>query len=120
MNKQRSESMDNESGTSNVVYLPLSYYSTSRMGKETTQFYKRLADMIARKRQHYAAVIGWLRCRISFGSLRSAIMCIRGSRSSLHRPMYESNISLATSEGRIPRVEHFRFIFYPIQCRLNL
>ena len=59
------------------------------MGKEATTFYKRLADMIAQKRQHpYPMVMGWLRCRLSFASIRSAIMCIRGSRSSLHRQYF--------------------------------
>ncbi len=35
----------------------------------------------------------WLRCRISLAVLRSAIMCVRGSRSSLHRPICEMNIT---------------------------
>ena len=26
------------------------------------------------------AVMGWLRCRVSFSLLRSAVMCLRGSR----------------------------------------
>ncbi len=45
---------------------------------------------------------GWLRCRLSFASIRSAIMCIRGSRSSLHRPVYMDNINLVSQEGRVP------------------
>ena len=83
------------------VFTPLVLSSTGGMGNEATASYKRLANMIAKKRQQHDAVIG---CRISFASLRSAIMWIRGSRSSLHRSMYESNISLAIGEGRIPRV----------------
>ena len=51
MNKQRSESMDHESGTSNVVYSPLSTIINWWNGNEATTFYKRLADMIARKRK---------------------------------------------------------------------
>ena len=86
------------------VFTPLVLSSTGGMGKEATTFFKRLADMIAKKRkQHYSIVIGWLRCRISFASLRSAIMCIRGSRSSYHQPIHDSHITLATSEARIPR-----------------
>ncbi|MCG8626248.1 MAG: hypothetical protein MJE68_30150, partial [Proteobacteria bacterium] len=87
------------------VFTPLVLSTTGGMGREATTFYKRLADMIAQKRQHvYPAVMGWLRCRLSFASLRASIMCIRGSRSSFHRPIYGSNITLATSEGRIPPV----------------
>ena len=85
------------------VFTPLVLSTTGGMGREATTFYKRLADMIAQKRQHtYPAVMGWLRCRLSFASLRASVMCIRGSRSSFHRPSYGSNITLATSEGRVP------------------
>ena len=84
------------------VFTPLVLSTTGGMGREATTFYKRLADMIAQKRQHpYPAVMGWLRCRLSFASLRASIMCIRGSRSSFHRG---SDITLATSEGRVPSV----------------
>ena len=84
------------------VFTPLVLSTTGGMGKEATTFYKRLADMIAQKRQHPYSVMGWLRCRLSFASLRSSIMCIRGSRSSLYRPIYSSDISLASSEGHVP------------------
>ena len=80
---------------------------TGGMGKEAATFYKRLADLLASKRQNpYPAVMGWLRCRLSFASIRSAIMCIRGSRSSLHRPVYMDNINLVSQEGRIPPPEY--------------
>ena len=46
--------------------------------------------------------MGWNRCRLSFAILCSAILCIRGSRSSRHHPVNELNIALAASEGRIP------------------
>ena len=85
------------------VFTPLVFSTNGGMGKEATTFYKRLADMIAQKRQHhYPMVMGWLRCRISFALLRSSVMCIRGSRSSLNRPIDNSDISLAATEGCVP------------------
>ena len=46
-------------------------------------FYKRLASLISEKRNdHYAAVMGLIRCCLSFSLLRSAIRCLRGSRCS--------------------------------------
>ena len=87
------------------VFTPLVFSTTGGMGREAMTFYKRLADMLTQKRhQPYSTVIGWLRCRLSFASIRASIMCIRGSRSSYHHPISaaDSNISLATSEGRIP------------------
>ena len=85
------------------VFTPLVLSTTGGMGREATTFYKRLADGISRKEQkQYSVVMGWIRCRLSFAILRSAILCIRGSRSSHHRPKHELNITLATSEGRVP------------------
>ena len=87
------------------VFTPLVLLNNRGMGKEATIFYKRLADMIAQKSQlSYPMVMGWLRCRLSFASIRSSIMCIRGSRSSLHRPVYMDNISLASQEGHVPHL----------------
>ena len=84
------------------VFTPLVLSTNGGMGTEATTFYKRLADLIANKRNHnYSMVMGWLRCRISFAVLRCSIMCIRGSRSSFHRPANNSNIVLAATEGRV-------------------
>ena len=87
------------------VFTPLVFSSTGGMGWEAATFYKRLANMISQKQQHpYPTVMGWLRCRLSFTSLRSTIMCIRGSRSSFHCPAHGAvmDITLATSEGQGP------------------
>ena len=59
------------------MFTPLVLSSNGGRGKEATTFYKCLTDMIAQKRQHpYSTVMGWLRCRLSFASLKSYIMCI--------------------------------------------
>ena len=55
-----------------------------------------------KEQKQYSVVMGWICCRLSFAILRSAILCIRGSRSSHHRRKHELNITLATSEGRVP------------------
>ena len=85
------------------VFTPLVLSAMGGMGREAATFYKRLADGISRKEhKEYSVVMGWIRCRLSFVILRSAILCIRGSRSSRHRPVHELNIALATSEGCVP------------------
>ena len=72
-------------------------------GKGSSNILKRLADMIVQRRQYsYPAMMGWLRCRLSFASLRASIKCIGGTRSSFHRPVYGSGITLAASDWRIP------------------
>ena len=44
--------------------------------------YKRLASMLAEKwDQSYSSTLAWMRCKLSFTLLRSAIQCIRGTHS---------------------------------------
>ena len=88
------------------VFTLIVFTTTGGMGHETTTFYKRLSDMIARKQQKpYSTVMGWMRCRLSFATLRSAVMCVRGSRSSRHCPMRVLDITLTTTEGHVPSIE---------------
>ena len=88
------------------VFTPLVFSSSGGMGRESTIFCKRLASMLAdRQSEHYSKVLGWLRCRLSFVLLRSAIMSIRGTRSLFSpRGSDSNNISLATCEGKIPSI----------------
>ena len=87
------------------VFTPLVLSTTGGMGREATTFYKRLADMLSSKRNlPYSTLMGWLRCKISFAILRSAVMCIRGSRSSKNHAVRDTTyIALACSEGCVPQ-----------------
>ena len=80
-------------------------FSTSGgMGPIATVVYKRIATLISEKRdQPYSKTLFWVRCKLSFLLLRSAIMCIRGSRSSYYRlgRMPGEAIDLVCSESRI-------------------
>ena len=82
-------------------FCPLVFSTTGATGQLCDRFLKRLGGMIAEHDQNdYSTVMAWLRCRISFALLRSAVMCIRGSRSSHRKPVHENrNVSIA--EGRI-------------------
>ena len=60
------------------VFTPLVFSTSGSMGREVTTFYKHLADMLALKQgRPYHILMGWLRCRIGFAILRTAITCIR-------------------------------------------
>ena len=76
------------------------------MGPAARFFYKKLASMIATKyNKTYNMTLNWLRCRISFSLLRSAVMCLRDSRSSRgHLALLtvgEGDIELAIIEKRV-------------------
>ncbi len=67
------------------------------------QQYKRLASMLAQKRdQSYSSTLSWLRCSLNFSLLRSSIRCIRGARSSVGRAARDPlpPVDLASSEAR--------------------
>ena len=85
-------------------FTPLVFAATGGMGKAATVTYGRIASLIATKRaQPYCQVIGWMRCVLSFSLLRSAIMCLRGTRSRFHVRPANSEIEVAVCEGRILR-----------------
>ena len=69
--------LDIEHGT----FTPLVFTTTGGMGKECLMYHSRLAQLIAiKKGEQYAKTISWIRTRTSFALLRSALVCLRGSR----------------------------------------
>ena len=63
------------------IFAPLIFTSTGGMGKECLQYHSRLAQLISIKKwEDYAKTISWIRARTSIALLRSALICLRGSR----------------------------------------
>ena len=75
--------------------------TTGGMGRAATTFYKRLASMVAEKRDvPYAVTLNWIRCHLSFTLLRASVMSVRGARSSRYHPAAsECPIDLQLAEG---------------------
>ena len=84
-------------------FVPFVMTCVGGFGPAATATTKRLAALVAEKEdQCYSAVITWLRTRISFGLLRSAVMCLRGARSSRHQPQCDwSALDLHMAESRV-------------------
>lgn len=81
------------------TFTPLVFSATGGMGHEATIFYKRLASLLSEKwKETYASVLGWIRCRLSFCLLRSAVQCIRGARSSQGHYIKSAPVDLIQSE----------------------
>ena len=86
-------------------FSPLVFSTAGGMVNTATVVYKRLASLLAEKHgTTYSTTLHWLRCRLNFSLLRSAVMCLRGSRTTFH---WQANkptetIDLACSEGRVP------------------
>ena len=69
--------LDIEHGT----FTPLVFTTTGGMGKECLMYHRRLAQLIPiKKGEQYAKTISRIRTRTSFALLRSALVCLRGSR----------------------------------------
>ena len=66
-------------------FTPLVFTTSGGLGPAAKTFYKRLASLIAEKHdQPYSLTPFWLCDKLSFSLLRSAIMCLCGSRLSYH------------------------------------
>ena len=62
-------------------FTPLVFSAAGGFGPAALITFKRIALRLASTwPMPYSAIMGWLRCRVSFALLRSAIMCLRGSR----------------------------------------
>ena len=72
-------------------FTPLVFTTSGGMGPKAKCFYARLADLIAEKKhQPRNHIVAWMRCRLSFSLLRSALLCLRGTR-------YSSPVSTDTT-----------------------
>ena len=76
-------------------FTPLVFSSTGGMGKEATTCYKRIASLLAlKKNATYSHTMAWIRYRLSFALLRSSLMCIRGTRSHVYHAIKSSEVSI--------------------------
>ena len=81
-------------------FTPLVFTTSGGASPLTSTFLKHLASKLAEKRDvAYSTTIGWLRARLSFSLLRSAVMCIRGSRSTVGHARHDSMPDVAVVES---------------------
>ena len=79
-------------------FVPLVFSSTGGMGPACATTFKRLADLLSEKLDcPYAAMLNWLRCRVLFALLHSAVTSLRGSRRRLHLPQIQPLLALTES-----------------------
>ena len=68
-------------------FTPLVFTTSGGMSPKAKCFYSRLAELMAEKKhQPRSQVVAWMRCRLSFSLLRSALLCLRGTRYSAPTP----------------------------------
>jgi hypothetical protein len=84
-------------------FTPLVFTTTGGMGKECQMYHRRLAELISvKKGEQYAQTISWIRAKTSFALLRSALVCLRGTRIKRRVPFdWNNDLDIATTEGAI-------------------
>jgi hypothetical protein len=82
-------------------FTPVIFSATGGMGKAATIFYQRLAHMVSERRnESYSSTISWMRCTLNFSLIRSAVMCLRGSRCRFQSRLPDS-VDATNYEARI-------------------
>ena len=62
-------------------FTPLIFTTTGVMGHECAEFHKTLAEKISQKQdERYSDVVRYVRIKLSHMSLKSTLICLRGSR----------------------------------------
>ena len=83
-------------------FTPLVFSIFGGAGPLATVALKNLAACLAGKREiPYSRTLNWLRTRLSFSLLQSALMALRGSRSSRCHPMKDITPVLAMAEAGV-------------------
>ena len=85
-------------------FTPLVFSSFGGMSIECNNFYNRVAEKIAEKRDIAPSIAkSWLRTKLSFSLLRTTHLCIRGSRTKLFESekLKDVNIRMATVDTRL-------------------
>ena len=67
--------------TEKASFTPLIYSTNGAMAPQSTAFHKRLASLIAEKKnEQYADIVNCMRTKISFSMLKSVLISLRGAR----------------------------------------
>ena len=86
-----------------AAFTPLVFSAAGGASKLTTTFLKRLASLLAeRLNEPYCVAMAWLRARLSFSLLRSAISCLRSSRRKFNIDSEELHPALAAGQAGLP------------------
>ena len=99
---KRREYQDRILNVEHDSFSPLIFSTSGSMGPTASVVFRRLASLLSIKRdEHYSKTILFIRCQLGFALLRSAVRCLRGSRSTFTPDLANTNIDLALSEGRV-------------------
>ena len=83
-----------------VVVVIIIISTTAGMAVECKRYHSRLAELdAAKKGESFATTVSWIRDRVSFALLRSALLCMRGSRAKRKIHLELSDIDFDIEKG---------------------
>ena len=75
-------------------FTPLVLSTTGGWGPSAQVTFKRLANLISAKyKKSYSQTMSMIRCKVAFSLIDSAVMCLRGARSTFHKPIKSFNLT---------------------------
>ena len=76
----------------NGTFTPLVFTTTGGMSQECQRYHSRLVELISsKKREDYATTIAWILTKVSFAILRTALVCLRATRSRRRKTNIQEN-----------------------------
>ena len=95
--KYNSRVTEIEQGT----FTPPVFTTTGGTADECLRYHSRLAELLsAKKQESYATTISWVRAKVSFAILQSALLCLRGSRTPRRRNLDVKDRDLEIEKGQ--------------------
>ena len=83
-----------------ATFTPLVFSTTGGMAVECKRYHSRLAKLVVSKKgESYATTMSWIRARVSFALLRSALLCLRGSRATRRIHLELTDIDFDIEKG---------------------
>ena len=83
------------------TFTQLVFTTTGGMADQRLRYHSRLAELLSAKKQEgYATTILWVRAKVSFAILRSALLCLRGSRTPRRRNLDVKERDLEIEKGQ--------------------
>ena len=80
-NEKKRSCLDSVLNIEHGTFTPLIFGTNGGSGNESCDFLRILASKLSQKGgEPYATITSWLRAKLSFEILKSALLCIRGSR----------------------------------------
>ena len=92
-----------EVGQGTFTPTPLVFTTTGGIAEECKRYHNRPAELLAiEKGEDYASTVSWLRAKVSFAILRSALLCLRSSKGRRRNvPLQDTDIRIENVTARI-------------------